>query len=221
MEQFLTHSIIWTHRQWGNFRLFSLVFPSVRWDPLHCISIDYSYFGFPLCQLCDWVISTALEGFPYNKESSYNHRERVWYAKHFLSITCIHLSFSWSQSCLLRYHLLPFNLHCHSSHMTHNPDVSPYSESLFRSPWHMTFMHVLLVPCVWLTLKLYECINTWCNVSHSSVNLSCNLLTQWFPLLFTIQVENQITFLSNASYHSLASFLLQTIYQGSDVIETI
>ena len=26
-------SIIWAHQQWGNLRLFSLVFPPVRWDP--------------------------------------------------------------------------------------------------------------------------------------------------------------------------------------------
>ena len=64
-------SIIWAHWQWGNLRLFSLVFPSVRWDPpllylcqlfilwfsplsgdipLYCIYVNFSYSGFPLCQ---------------------------------------------------------------------------------------------------------------------------------------------------------------------------
>ena len=63
------HSIIWAHWQWGNLRLFSLVFSSVRWDPLYCISVDYSYFCFPLCQSV-WLCNLySTHGLPLQQKS--------------------------------------------------------------------------------------------------------------------------------------------------------
>ena len=73
--------------------------------------------------------------------------------------------------------------------------------------------HVLLIPVVWLTLKLCKCISTWCNISYSPVNQSCNTLTQ--QLLSSFAIQSRTESRSYRHLTTLSSFISSNYWLDS------